>query len=149
MDQKVQKYLQESKNQELIKRGLTVRKYFEPNEVTKEMGKKLAYTYSESKKNYYELIPCDVTDEEYSQILQIPYKSEIKNSKLPSIFYFIGGTIIIVGLLGGINFASPASYLDGFNWQLAFIVWFSSLFSSLIFIGFGRIIELLEELNLR
>ena len=147
MDQKVQKYLQESKDRELIKRGLTVRKYFEPGEVTNEMEKKLAYTYSESKKNYYELIPCNVTDEEFRQILQIPYKSVIRNSKLPSIFYFLGGTIIIVGIFGGIAFASPASYMDSFNWQLAFIVWFSSLFLSLNFVGLGRIIDLLEELN--
>jgi len=145
MDQKVQKYLQESKDRELIKRGLTVRKYFEPDEITKELEKKL--TYSESKKKYYELIPCDVTDEEFTKVLQIPYKSRIGNSKLTSIFYYLGGTIVIVGIFGGIIFASSASNMDSFNWQLAFIVWFSSLFLSLTFIGLGRIIELLEELN--
>jgi len=143
---KVKQYLQHAKEEELIKRNLYSTKFYDKKEVSKEMKKKLFY--SETEQKYYENIPYDVTDEEFNEIMKIPPLRNKTNSTIGEVFNAIGMLIIFIGFVGGIGAGQPGFLSDsGFNWQLAFIIWSSAFFSGMIFLGFGMIIELLNNIN--
>ncbi|MCX6055021.1 MAG: hypothetical protein NTZ74_08930 [Chloroflexi bacterium] len=145
MDEKVKKYFQEVKNNELIKRGLVNKHYFSSKELTKDIKNEVEF--DEEKEKYYEIIPCDVTDEEFAEILKIPFSNHNNETSLPALFNIISAIFFLGGLLGGILLSTPRTFLDDFNWQLAFTIWFSAFISGMIFIGLGKIIKLLNELN--
>jgi hypothetical protein len=143
--EKVQEYLRKSKEQELIRRGLKQRKYYKTEELTPELMDTL--DFDDKKSQYYEIGACDVTDEEYREILKVPIAQIDSKSSLPYIFFVISAILFLGGLIVGIKVAIPKTFLDSFNWQLAMIIWFSSFITGIIFIGFGKIIELLDEIN--
>jgi hypothetical protein len=144
MEEKVQDYLRKAKEQELIKRRLAYKKFYPPNEVTKEMKQKL--DYDDTKKQYFEIMPCEVTDEEFDQILKLPLLE--KESKLPFILTFLGYIIFVLGFVGGISIANQTvSYLSSFNWGIALGIWAGALLVGMIFIGLGKVIELLNDLK--
>jgi len=101
-------------------------------------------------KKYYENVPYDVSDEEFNEIMKISPLRNKSNSTIGEVFDAIGMLIFAIGLLAGIAAGQPGFLSDsGFNWQLAFIIWSSAFFSGMIFLGFGKIIELLNNINNR
>jgi uncharacterized membrane protein len=70
-----------------------------------------------------------------------------ETSVLPIIFYITGSILLILGLIIGYTIAEPEiSWLGTHNWQITGIVWASTLTSSLLFFGFGKIIEMLIKI---
>jgi hypothetical protein len=70
----------------------------------------------------------------------------IEESSMPGIFNAIGIIILSSGIIAGMAVGQLTSFLSGFNWQVAIIVWLSAFVSSMMFFGFGKIIELLVKI---
>lgn len=145
MNEEIAEYLKNAREQELLKRGLYEIKYFDSKEVTKEMKKELKYDTSQYK--YYKKIPYEVTDEEYNEILKIPIYPNKKEPILTSTFYLIGVLIFFFGAIGGYTLGQPSGLVCDFNWQLTWTVWLCTLFSGMVFLGFGKVIDLLNEIK--
>jgi len=157
LNEKVKEYLQKAKeseskkrNVELLKRGLFDRKYYDtvPNE------KLNIVEYCNEQNKYYELIPIDLTDEEYNEVLKVPIKpvdnvNVNKNindeSVLPNMFYILGAIVIIIGLIYGYKILKPISYLGDLKYQIVFALCLSAIISGMSLIGLGKVIQLLDR----
>jgi hypothetical protein len=145
MNEKISEYLQKVKKEELIKRGLFEKKYINQDKITQENED--YYKYDIMNNEYFEEIPYEVTNEEYNEILKT---SPIINEKeyetnFPSVFYFIGVVIMIIGFIAGVLFGNMVNPNNDI--VLAITMWFSAFASGMIFIGLGKIISLLNDIK--
>jgi len=148
MVEKVKEYLEKAKKEELIRRGLYEKKYYDSQDVTIEMRQKLKYDNENDK--FYEPIPYDITDEEFQLLLRIPALNENQEKEsetISTIFYTVGTFIFIIGFIAGIILGAYGSYNEEFSWGVAFGIWVASFIYGIIFIGFGKIIALLNEIK--
>jgi hypothetical protein len=145
MNEKIIEYLQTAKKEELIKRGLYETKYYNSDEITQENESNYYYDIKENK--YFEEIPYEVTDEEYNEIIKTTpiINKEEQKIIMPSIFYFIGTIIIIIGAIAGLVFGHYQN--SGYEFFLGIGTFASAFISGMIFIGFGKIIDLLNDIK--
>lgn len=93
----------------------------------------------------------EVTDEEYEalrKVLKVGARnlSEDKSpdrSSVATIFYVIAAIIFILGFFAGIGIGNSSKH---FEFLFAVIAWASAFVSGMIFVGFGKIIELLNKI---
>lgn len=143
MNEKVRKYLDEAKKKELLERDLCETVYYDEKDVTDEMKLKLQFDYSKNK--YYENVPIEVSDEDFFKIMKIPKKKE---ERISDVFYTLGVLNFVSGFLAGIFIGQiNAVYFEKFNWTSAFVVWITAFVSGMLFIGFGKVIELLNDIR--
>ncbi len=146
MEEKVARYFQKARNQVLVNRGIINKKYYSENEISKEKRQKLEY--DDKEKKYFEIIPCEVTDEEFEKILKLPLIE--KESKLAFILPALGYLIFLFGLIVGIYYSNQTiSFLSTFNWGIAISIWFGTFLLGMIFISLGKIIELLNDIKFK
>jgi hypothetical protein len=145
MNEKINEYLQKTKKEELLKRGLYEIKYINPDKINWENEN--SYNYDMKKNEYFEEIPFEVTDEEYNEIIKTaPIIDGIKHeTNLPIFFYFIGIVIMLTGLIAGVVFGNIVNPNN--DYMLAIAVWFSAFVSGMLFIGLGKIISLLNDIK--
>ncbi len=134
MDPKLQEYIDNAKREELIRRGLYEKKYYDPKEVTGEMRKRLKYDIIANR--FVEFIPYKVTDEEYQEIIKVPNMRN-KTSGMAIVFYVLGALIFFLCIANGNIF---------FQSSRDATVTLPAFFSGMLFIGIGKIIDLLEKI---
>lgn len=135
----LQEYFENAKRDELIRRGLYEKKYYNPKDVTDEMRKRLEYDIIANR--FVERIPYEVTDEEFKEIVKVP-NIDKKTSNLSITFYIIGAIVFFFGLVYGINAFSVSL-------QIGLVTWLAAVISGMLFIGIGKIIDLLEKISNR
>lgn len=99
---------------------------------------------------YYKKLYVSLTDEEYEALVKLPKKS--KASEMPKFFYTVGVIIMIIGFILGIclsNVPEESYYSDeeSFSFTLCLIYWVSGFIAGLFTLGFGKIIELLDDIK--
>ena len=97
---------------------------------------------------YYKKVPYEITDEQYERLLSLRGETENgqKESKtVATIFNVIAGIIFAVGFFAGIAMGSTAH--DDFSFATALVYWMASFISGMLFIGFGKIIALLQDIK--
>ena len=71
-------------------------------------------------------------------------------TNIPTVFYSISGIIMFAGFIGGCIVAQQQnnySYSSNFDFAVAIIVWASSFISGMVFVGFGKVIEVLIQIR--
>ena len=153
MNEKVKELLEENKRKFMTDYGLYDIEYA-PDEITEDMDIDEIYTMypNESENGFYRIVPWDITDEEYEILkkeLPTTCKKKIQQSQtataLPTIFYLIGILTIIAGIIAGIAIGSAGRHneLAPMGWG----IFIASLISALQFIGFGKVISLLDDIK--
>lgn len=141
----------------LISQGLCERVYSDKEEYDPE------FPYSEyssaNSLRYYKNAPIDVTDEEYSKLLEIcKPKKEEKNNAVASALTAIGWIIFICGFIAGCVFGEEKIiYHDyfgehietEFSFAVALTYWAVSFISGIFILGFAEVIKILNTINNR
>ena len=162
MNEKLKKYLDEKKDEELslvnaekkrklIGLGLYDKVYSPDNKYSDE------YHFEEwdketSQTKYYKKAPIEITDEEFELLKKYSNSTakELfnKENTISKILSAIAWITFIFGFIAGIVAgASTFEYSEIFSWSLAFTWWCSSFISGMIFLGFAEIINLLEDIK--
>lgn len=111
--------------------------------------------YDYDKEEYYNEVPFDVTDEEYEEILKyqdVDFEDGKKNG-IATTIKTIGVLTMILGFILGIVFGVEEIEMYGrpdkteFLFEIAAIYWSVSFVSGFMFLGFGEIIKLLQDIK--
>ena len=157
MDPRVEKFLND-KREEIKKKELMERQQnlIEAGLYEKEYSKNdqysLEYPYSEDNSlgqtKYYKLVAINITDEEYEEVKKYVTcnKKVEKNSAIAVLLAIIGILLYVCGFIAGIVLGDEYGVYS-FEFSVAFITWISSFIVGTVFLGFGKIISLLEEIN--
>ena len=128
------------RNKTLIDLGLYVKKYSPDNTCDNK------YPYNEYDEEtdsikYYKIFPCQVTDEEYEQILNYTDNIYEDESKLANVLKSLAVVIWVIGFMSGI--------ISGYEyaWGVAFIAWISTFIFGILIFGLGDIIQLLTNIK--
>lgn len=117
--------------------------------------------FDAEKQNYYKMIPIEVTDEEYNEILkyEVVQEKNTKNFSIVSVLGFFGWLFICIGFFYGIFagagvVAASGFILDevfsgsvAFSLGVAISIWAPSLLYGSLLLGFAKIIDLLQEIK--
>jgi tetratricopeptide (TPR) repeat protein len=111
-----------------------------PNDIKTKKELELIETKQPDQPKINQVVSSEIPENE------VVSSKEIEKSAIPSIFNVIGLIVLICGFLAGWGFGQSTSFLRGFQWPLASIIWVSAFISSMTFFGFGKIIELLVKI---
>jgi hypothetical protein len=125
---------------ERLNRGLDQKKFYDAKDISSEMKNELFYGRDQRK--YYDFILFAVIDREYNEILNLP-EGNNKKSSLSTLIYIIGATIFLLGAIEGLTAAQLTKTSSLSDLQLSGIALLTALISGMIFIGFGKVIELI------
>ena len=176
MNQLVQNYLErksnesqekslKNKNELLIKLGLFEKEYSDKEGYSYEYPEKEWDNESKTYK-YFKKVPVEVSDKEYSQILEYQKESTdaSNNNSIPafsttntiaSVFKVLAWIIFFGGFIAGIVLGRVEvtrgfyyTYTDTeFSFAQAFTYWAISFINGMIFLGFAEIIQLLTDIK--
>lgn len=138
----------------LIDLGIYDKEYSD-NTAWSEEYPKYEYDQNTQEAKYYKIVPIQVTDEEYAEILKYSNlnkeeetdKSNNKNT-ISQVFTGIAWAIFILGFILGFAMGyQQIEYSDKFKFSVALIYWCISFVSGMVMLGFSEIIKLLNELK--
>jgi hypothetical protein len=108
------------------------------NEKASKIKKELFYDRDNRK--FYNFNLFSVIDREYFEILNLP-EGKNKKSSLSTVIYFLGAIIFLLGALEGITTAQIIGTNSISDLQLSGIALLTAFITSMIFIGFGKVVE--------
>lgn len=173
MDKKVQEYIeakkkeleqirndkkQTAKNTFLIEQGF-YEKVYAPEQygVNKQEFPYSEYNQEKETYLYYKLVPYDISDEQYTEMLSAynALQEELNKEDDENISESTNGiaifmtivavTIYIVGLVVGIVMGKNFGHYGNFEWVSAAICWFAGFVYGSLFLGVSEIIKLLNK----
>ena len=152
---------EEAKKKTLIDLGLFEKVYSQDN--TQSDG----FSYGEwdskdAKVKYFKKVPIEVSDEEYEEIKKYSNQSKdtfqdyfSNDNPIATALTVIAVIIFIGGFIAGIalgrvvvdrGYSYRYTYTE-FSFAAAFVYWFASFVSGMVFLGFAEIIKLLTEIK--
>lgn len=174
MDKKVQEYIetkkkeleqiqndkkQTAKNTFLIEQGF-YEKVYAPEQygVNKQEFPYSEYNQEKEAYLYYKLVPYDISDECYDEMLSAynAVEDELDDSKkdddeeenkngIAIFMTIVAVTIYIVGLVVGIVLGNNLGHYSHFEWVSASVCWFASFAYGSLFLGVSEVIKLLHK----
>ena len=99
--------------------------------------------YDSDSKKYYKIVPVDVTDEEYEEIKHYS-QSKVEDTKCANPIARTLKIIAIIEFIVGFIFGL---FLISKSFLLTVTCWLAIFVSGVTFIGFGEIINLLDEIK--
>ena len=153
MNDKVEEYLnkkrkeyEDARAKKLIDLGICDRVYAPSSGFTTNEYPYAEYDQKTYTNRYYKLIPCQITDEEYEEIMKYSNTSEVKINSAFITFKIAAAIIWLFGLFGGIGTGMIFADYE-FSWISAFSVWIGTFIFGLQIFGMGKIIELLSDIK--
>ncbi len=137
------------KNFNLIKWGL-YDKVFAPDEKQSSEYPYSSWDKEKKKDVYYKMVPFEVTDEEYAELLALHKneadKTKNKDNGVEKALRYIGIICLVVSIIGGLGYGVQE---EEFKWFLIIMLSFvsSGIISWALFTGFAEVIRLLEEIK--
>jgi hypothetical protein len=110
---------------------------------------------SEGVCKYYKLVPIDITDEEYAELLEVCGSSEVDDEKtntVATVLTVLAWLIFVTGLIAGIVLGTEAGEVTSyygdpsFEFSAAWPCWIVSFISGIFVLGFSEIIKLLQKI---
>jgi hypothetical protein len=109
------------------------------NHKTSRMKKELSY---DKQRKFYDFNLFSVIDREYIEISNWP-EGKNKKSSLSTVIYILGAIIFLLGSIEGITSAQLIGTSSSSDLQLSGIALLTAFISGIIFIGFGKVVELI------
>lgn len=130
---------QQERDRELIKLGFYEVEYPTENVYSNEYPEMLDGIY-------YKKVPCEVTDDEYNEILRL-HSTKRRSNKIALLLECFAYLIYVGGFLIGTISASQAFGYGDFSIAVAFSSWMTFFIFGTLILGFAEIIKLLDKIS--
>jgi len=111
-------------------------------EIEKISGMKNELLYRRDQRNFYGFNPFAIIDREYLELLNLPEGKNNKSS-FSGVIYIIGVTIFLLGVIESFTVVQLIGTNSFRDLQLSGIGLLTAFISSMIFVGFGKAVELI------
>jgi len=98
--------------------------------------------YARDNRRFYDFNPLAVIDREYIDVLNSP-EGKNKPSSLSTVIYILGAIIFFLGAIEGITTAQLIGASSVSDLKLSGIALLTAFITGMIFIGFGKVVELI------
>ena len=98
--------------------------------------------YDRDNRKFYDFNPFTIIDREYIETLNSP-EGKNKQSSLSKVIYVLGAIIFLLGAIEGFTTAQLIGTSSISDLQLSEIALLTAFITSMIFIGFGKVVELI------